>query len=75
MMSKSEVNGNNVIDIYKYLRQNSRLYDKEKDEARVVPWNFTKFLVNCNDGSVQYFNPRTTKAELQKAIETVLGLR
>ena len=72
LMAKSEVNGRFANETFKYLRRNSRLYDAGKDEARVVPWNFTKFVVNLKTMEVNYFNPRTEPAEVIACIESIL---
>jgi glutathione peroxidase len=46
MFSKIEVNGEKTHPLYMFLRRNSELYDPKTDTAKVIPWNFAKFLVN-----------------------------
>ena len=57
LCAKAEVNGPDAINVYRWLRRNSRLFDKSKNLARVVPWNFTKFIVSADLKTVEYFNP------------------
>ena len=64
-MEKTEVNGTNCHDIYKYLRMNSELYDQEKEMAKEIPWNFTKFLVDKNGKVFGYFPPTINPAGLE----------
>ena len=45
-MEKVEVNGPNAHDLYKYLRINSELYSEDSAKSKVVPWNYSKFLIN-----------------------------
>ena len=67
-MSKTDVNGEEANEVFRYLRRSSRLYDSTKDETRVIPWNFTKFIVNLETGQVTYLNPRTKNEELRKHV-------
>ena len=46
MFAKSDVNGANTNEVYKFLRSKSELYDQKKKQSNVIPWNFAKFLVN-----------------------------
>jgi glutathione peroxidase len=46
LFEKVEVNGPNTHPVYRFLRNNSELYDKKTKEAKVIPWNFSKFLLN-----------------------------
>ena len=48
------------------------MYDENKNESRVIPWNFTKFVVNLEDDTIQYYNPRAKTSDIEKAIEDVL---
>jgi glutathione peroxidase len=48
MFSKITVNGDGACEVYKFLRRNSRLYNKDRNLTRQVPWNFTKFLVGAD---------------------------
>ena len=73
MMAKSDINGANTCEIYKFLRIKSRLFNAEKNEARVVPWNFTKFIVAGDLSTVDYFNPRHAVEEVEAKIQEVLG--
>jgi glutathione peroxidase len=46
LFAKTDVNGENTCEVYKYLRNNSELYDPVKLQAKEIPWNFSKFFVN-----------------------------
>ena len=46
MFEKTEVNGKNAHEVFKFLRANSELYDKKEKTAKEIPWNFAKFLLN-----------------------------
>ena len=46
MFAKSEVNGPNTNELYRFLRKNSELYDSKTQLTSEVPWSFCKFLVN-----------------------------
>ena len=46
LFSKVDVNGPHTHEVYRFLRRNSPLYDKKKDQVQNIPWNFTKFLVD-----------------------------
>ena len=72
MFAKSEVNGKNTNEVYRYLRQNSSLYDKSKKTAGEIPWNFAKFIVDGNGKVVSYHDPKTDPLTLTKNIEDLL---
>lgn len=58
IFAKSEVNGANPNPVFGFLRLHSELYDPKTGQAKVIPWNFAKFLVNRN-GEVFKFAPPT----------------
>ena len=58
MMAKTDVNGENAHEVFKYLRRNSELYDKDKNTTGEIGWNFGKFLVNSSGHVVKYYGPR-----------------
>jgi glutathione peroxidase len=69
IFEKIEVNGDKAHPIYQYLRSNSSLYNKDKKEADVIPWNFAKFLVNNKGQVVKYFTPKDDFSDVKKAVE------
>ena len=69
LFAKTDVNGANACEIYKFLRSNSELYDEKKKEAREIPWNFAKFIVNRDGKVVSYHNPKVDPIDLIKNIE------
>lgn len=72
-MAKAEVNGKNTIELYKYLRTYSSLYDEKKKVSREIPWNYTKFLVSGDGVKVRYFNPREDPLKLKPFIDKFLS--
>ena len=73
MFAKSDVNGPNANEVYRYLRRNSSLHNKERDMTEVVPWNFAKFIVSSQFDDMQYFEPRHSGADIRKYIERLLA--
>jgi glutathione peroxidase-family protein len=73
-MEKSVINGSETCEVYRYLRSNTdALYDPENDVVLEVPWNFTKFLVDCSTGQVVTFQiPRISPLQLRSDIEAIL---
>lgn len=72
LFAKTEVNGEKTCEVYKYLRNNSELYDTAKHQAKEIPWNFAKFFVNAEGKVVSYFPPKTLPDELENNIKTML---
>ena len=72
MFEKTNVNGSQCCDVYKYLRRNSELFDAKKGEAKEIPWNFSKFLVDSEGKVVSYHDPRILPNDLEKNIEAIL---
>ena len=75
LFSKTDVNGPNSCEAFKYLRINSELNDKKKKEVKEIPWNFAKFIVNSEGKVLSYHNPRTEPVALIPDIEKCLGLK
>ena len=72
LFAKIDVNGKDSCEVYKYLRQNSELYDSAKKEAKEIPWNFAKFIVDRNGKVISYHNPKVDPESLVKNIEELL---
>jgi glutathione peroxidase len=72
LFAKTEVNGANTCEVYKYLRNHSELYDATKKQAKEIPWNFAKFLVDSNGQVVQYYPPKTLPDEFESNIKAML---
>ena len=73
LFGKIHVNGPNTHDVYRYLRRNSPLYDKKKDEVQNIPWNFTKFLVDGEGQVKYYYRPNIDPTESIPHIEEMLA--
>ena len=73
LMSKINVNLANTHPVYRFLRNNSQLYDESKKQAGLIPWNFAKFLVNEEGHVVHYFEPRANPLSFADKIEAMLA--
>lgn len=71
MMSKIEVNGENMHPIYAYLKNNTSEMKTDKG-LKNIPWNFAKFLVNPKGEVVGYFNPKISPSEILTEINKLL---
>ena len=68
------MNGANTNEVWRFLRRNTKnLHNDSTDRSRVIPWNFTKFVLNVATGEISYFDPRAKKADINKAIEKILN--
>lgn len=61
IMQLSDVNGPNTIPLYSYLR--SRILKGSLNKVKMVPWNFTKFILDAQGIPLKMFGP-TDKSEL-----------
>lgn len=74
LFAKSEVNGENTNEVYRVLRRTSRLYNPKTDLSRVIPWNFTKFLLSTEVVRNEYINPRAEAPEIEQLIKEMLNI-
>ena len=83
-MKKSEVNGENELPLYTFLKQQVKpKYDmKMKMIGKMsktavadedIKWNFTKFIVDREGNVVARFEPTNKMADLDKLIEKLVG--
>ena len=72
MFEKTEVNGQNANEVYKFLRLHSELYSQEKKVVSEIPWNFAKFLVDQKGQVRAYFNPRTDPLSIIPDIKKII---
>ena len=63
-MTKCDVNGDNQIGLYKFLKEETNKAD--------IRWNFTKFLVDRNGKVVKRFESGDSLDELEKLIKSQL---
>ncbi|WP_298865868.1 glutathione peroxidase [uncultured Gimesia sp.] len=70
LFSKTDVNGDNASDLYKYLTSKKA----NPKTAGPVKWNFEKFLINRNGEIAARFSTRINpqSAEVTKAVEAEL---
>lgn len=73
LMSKTEVNGNNMNDIFKYLKFNSKELKTETGELKNIPWNFGKFLVDRNGIVLGFYSPLIKPNEMEEEIKKHLN--
>lgn len=68
MFSKIDVNGEDAIPLYKYLKkeQGGFLWFNS------IKWNFTKFLIDKKGKVIQRYAPSTNPKALEKEIENLL---
>jgi glutathione peroxidase len=72
LFAKVEVNGENTCPVYQFLRNNSELYNPKRKEAREIPWNFAKFIVNREGKVASYHRSNVSPKELSSLIEDQL---
>ena len=67
LMAKSDVNGKNTNDVFKYLKSQKGGFLGSK-----IKWNFTKFLVDQNGKVVKRYAPTTKPEAIEKDIQALL---
>ncbi len=69
MFSKIDVNGDNTIPLYKYLKkeQTGFLWTES------IKWNFTKFLVDKKGNVIKRYGSSTKSKSIENDIEKLLG--
>ena len=68
IFSKVEVNGREAHPLYKWLKRKAPGLLR----VQLVPWNFTKFLIDRDGEKVKRFAPNLEPAELAGPIEALL---
>lgn len=68
LTEKIDVNGPDAHPLFTYLKGNSRA-----TLGKEIKWNFTKFLVSRDGGTIRRFAPTTTPEKLRPAIEKFLA--
>ena len=69
-VAKGDVNGDNAHELYKILKENSNL--QEKEGTNDIPWNFTKMLIKKDGSSVAYTHPKTAPNDILDSIKEAL---
>ena len=67
MFSKIEVNGDNAIPLYKFLKEKKGGFLSDS-----IKWNFTKFLVDREGNVVDRFAPSTKPEDIKESIQKLL---
>lgn len=68
IMSKVKVNGDEAIELYKYLRRRAG-----GGFGNRIKWNFTKFLISRDGSSVKRYAPITKPQALESDIQRLLA--
>ena len=67
------MNGPKTHAVYRFLRRNSELFNKKENTSKLIPWNFSKFLLNRKGQVVKFFMPsdqiEDIRAEVLKLIQ------
>ena len=69
VLEKVEVNGENTHPLFVFLRNNSELFNSKDMKAKVIPWNFAKFMVDSNGRVIQFFRPNEPMDQVTAFIE------
>ena len=73
IFEKIEVNGGNTHDVYQFLRTHSNdMNDANINQAKVIPWNFAKFLVDRNGHVQKYYAPTVSPNDIRPDIEEMM---
>lgn len=75
MFEKIDVNGVNTHPVYEFLRRNSELYDPKTKASKVIPWNFSKFILDHKGKVVMFAGPSTKPNDLIPIIERQLAIK
>ena len=75
-MAKIHVNGKHskTQEVYRWLRYNTPSFEKNKDirMAKVIPWNYAKFLVDPQGDVYGYYTPNDEPNAMINDIEKLL---
>lgn len=71
-MAKSDVNGANTNDVWRWLRLHSS-YKGENGTAKLIPWNYAKFLVDASGNVVKDFEPAQDAEEIRPVLEQLFA--
>lgn len=75
LFEKVEVNGPKAHPLFQYLRNHGPLFDPKTNTAKVIPWNFAKFLVNGQGEVVRFFMPGDPISDIRKAVEELIWFK
>ena len=64
MFAKIDVNGDDAVDVYKFLKAGNP--DEEGNEE--IAWNFTKFLVGRDGKVLARYGPATTPEQIGETL-------
>ena len=71
-MKKSDVNGENALPLFAFLKQLKKI-DKDYKSTPDIKWNFTKFVIDRTGQVIARFEPTADMKELEKCVVAALG--
>ena len=72
LFEKSNVNGQNANEVFRWLRTNSSLNNKGK--CQPIGWNFGKFLLNAKGEVIKYYGPKQNPLSFEDDLKETLGV-
>ena len=72
IFEKIEINGENTHDVYKFLRMNAPELNQTEGQVDVIPWSWSKFLVDRNGMVRKFYPPIITVEEMKPDIMKLL---
>ena len=72
LFAKTDVNGPDTCEVYKYLRLNSELFDPKTNLVREISWSWAKFLVDENGQVIKFYDPRVSPKQIVADFERML---
>ena len=69
LMAKAEVNGENALPLYKFLKTQARGFLGSSG----IKWNFTKFLISRDGATIVRYAPRVKPLKLEVGIQSLLA--
>jgi len=73
LLSKDHVNGSETSEVYRWLRQNSDLFNSATSECKKITWNYQKFLVDRNGQVVKEYDPQVEPKDILPDILKLLN--
>jgi glutathione peroxidase len=70
MMSKIDVNAQHVHPVFAWLRRSSDMWNGT--QASVIPWNFSKFIVDRDGKLVKHYDQKPSPMEFKGELEALL---
>lgn len=72
-LQKDHVNGPLTCELFRWLRQNSPMQNKNTGDTNLVEWNYAKFQIDSNGNVVGRFGPEVSPEEILPKIKKLLA--